>query len=363
MIDKQHLLSGGPDSSAIDLLVQLVKAQSEPDSEKDSVLNVVIPHLEKMGLTIHRHENNGNPAIFATRGSPTILFNGHLDTVPKGTGWSFENGQVVGSRIYGRGSLDMKGGCISLLLAAEILTEKDIDFAIIYTTDEEVGMAGANEVARQHPEISKIPLFVICEPTDLCPVVDEKGIVQFRITTTGKNAHASMPELGRNAIADLVVRLNKLIESELYGKSQHDPVTIGINIISGGMGLNVMPDIASADVDVRFPATYSNDEMFGILKKIVRADDQFVEVELLHELPPVKSAISDEMLARIEKLTGGKSYKVSYGTEMAVFGRLNNNILVLGPGGPTMAHQTDEWIDINDVVRAVEVYVELAELL
>ena len=99
MIDKQHLLSDRPDSRATDLLVQLVKAESEPDSEKNSVLNVVIPHLEKMGLTIHRYENNGNPAIFATKGQPKILFNGHLDTVPRGTGWSFENGQIEGDRV------------------------------------------------------------------------------------------------------------------------------------------------------------------------------------------------------------------------------------------------------------------------
>ena len=354
MIDKQR---------ATDLLVQLVKAQSEPDSDKNAVLNVVLPHLERMGLEIHRHENNGNPAIFATKGNPKILFNGHLDTVPRGTDWSYEDGQVEGDIVYGRGSLDMKGGCISLLLAAEVLTEKNIDFAIIYTTDEEVGMAGAKEVARQHPEVSEIPLFIICEPTDNCPVIDEKGIVQFRITITGKKAHAAMPELGRNAIADLIPRLNKLIESELYGKSQHDPVTIGIDIISGGTGLNVMPDKAIADIDVRFLSTYTNDEMFGILKKLIRADDDFVEVELLHELPPARSEIPEEMLARIEELVGGKSYKVPYGTEMAVFGKLNKNIIVLGPGGQKMAHQTDEWIDINDVLKAAEIYVELINLL
>ena len=352
MIDKQ---------TTIDLLVQLVKAESEPDSDKSKILNLVLPILERLDMGIYVHNDDTNPAIFAsTRGQPKILLNGHLDTVPRGTGWKYQDGQVEENRVYGRGSLDMKGGCTALLLAAEILTGKGIDFAVVLTTDEEVGMAGAYEVARQHPEIAEIPLFVICEPTDLCPIVDEKGIVQFRITVTGKNAHASMPELGRNAIADLIIRLNALVESELFGKSQYDPVTIGIDIISGGTGLNVMPDLAVADIDVRFHAKYTNEEMFGILKKIVRADDPFVEVELLHELPPAKSAISDEMLARIEKLTGGKSYTVPYGTEMAVFGKLNKNILVLGPGGPTMAHQTDEWIDIDDIVKAVGVYVELA---
>lgn len=352
MVDKQK---------AMDLLVRLVNAESEPDSDKSAILNVVLPRLEAMGLAIDIHNKDSNPSIFARKGSPRILLNGHLDTVPRGTGWKFKNGQVEGDIVYGRGSLDMKGGCAALLLAAEILNEKGIDFAIVYTTDEEVGMASAKELASHHPEISELPLFIICEPTDFHPVIDEKGIVQFKITTLGKSAHASMPELGRNAIVDLIQRLNMLLDSELYGKSRDDPVTIGIDIIKGGTGMNVVPEEASAIIDVRFPADYTNAEMLEIMKKLVRADDDFVEVELIHELIPVRSTISEELLARIENLTGKERQKVPYGTEMAVFGSLNPNIVVLGPGAPPMAHQTDEWIDINDVVKAVDVYVKLAE--
>ena len=347
---------------ATDLLVRLVKAESEPSMSKEPVLSIVIPLLEKMGLSISRHENKGNPAIYASRGKPKILFNGHLDTVPKGEGWNFANGRAEGGRVYGRGSLDMKGGCASLLLAAEELAKMDVDFAIIFTTDEEVGMAGAKAVAGHHPEIADIPLFIICEPTDMAPVTDEKGIVQFRISTMGKSAHSSMPELGRNAIVDLIARLNSLIDSELYGNRRNDPVTIGINQISGGTGMNVVPETATAVVDVRFPAEYSCDEMFGILKKLVRADDDTVQVELIHDLPPARSGISPELLAKVEKLVGGKAYSVPYGTEMTVFGKLNPNIMVLGPGKETMAHQVDEWVDVKDVLKAAELYVELASL-
>ncbi len=346
---------------ATDLLVKLVKAESEPSMSKEPVLSIVTPLLERMGMEIHRYENNGNPAIYAVKGKPGILFNGHLDTVPKGEGWKFSMGQVVGDRVYGRGSLDMKGGCVSLLLAVEELARKGIDFAVIFTTDEEMGMGGAKTVAANHPELADIPLIIICEPTDMLPVTDEKGIVQFRITAWGKNAHSSMPELGKNAIVDLMERLDALRESELFGKHRNDPVTIGINMISGGTGMNVVPETASAVVDVRFHPKYSCGEMLGILKKLVRADDDAVEIELIHDLIPVKSSISSELLAKLEKLGGGKAQSVPYGTEMAVFGPINPNIVVMGPGGSTMAHQTDEWVDIKDVLRAAEVYLEIAE--
>lgn len=345
----------------VDLLVSLVKAESEPSMSKEPVLSVVIPLLERMGISVRRHKGSGNPAIYAFKGKPKILFNGHLDTVPKGDGWKYSNGQVEGDRVYGRGSLDMKGGCAALLLAAEELARKGTDFAIIFTTDEEVGMAGAKEVATHHPEIADIPLILICEPTDMLPVTEEKGIVQFRITTWGKSAHSSMPELGKNAITDLMVRLDALRESELFGKHRNDPVTIGINQISGGTGMNVIPEMASAVVDVRFHPKYTCDEMLGILKKLVRADDDNVEIELIHDLIPVKSGISDELLAKLEKLGGGKAQSVPYGTEMAVFGPLNPNVIILGPGKETMAHQTDEWVDIKDVLKAAELYTRIAE--
>ena len=136
-------------------------------------------------------------------------------------------------------------------------------------------------------------------------------------TTSRSAANPSMPELGKNAIVDLMSRLDSLVESE----------------------------------------------MFGILKKLVRADDGTVQVELIHDLPPARSGIDPELLAKVEELVGGKAYSVPYGTEMAVFGKLNPNIMVLGPGKETMAHQADEWVDIRDVLRAAGVYVELANLL
>lgn len=348
---------------ATDLLVRLVKAESQPSDSKEPVLGVVVPLLERMGMAVHKVENAGNPSIFATRGRPRLILNGHLDTVPRGDGWKFSEGQVVGDRVYGRGSLDMKGGCVSLLLAAEELAKRGIDFGIIFTTDEEVGMAGAKAVAKAHPEIADAKLLMICEPTDMAPVTEEKGIVQFRITVHGKAAHSSMPELGSNAIVDLMKRLDALVASELFGTHRKDPVTIGINQISGGTGMNVVPETASAVVDVRFPADYTCPQMLGILKALVRADDENVEVKLLHDLIPCRSGISPDMLARIEGLVGGKAYSVPYGTEMAVFGILNPNTVILGPGKETMAHQADEWVDIRDVLRAAEAYVEIARWL
>lgn len=350
-------------NKATELLIDLVKARSEPGMSKEPVLGIVLPILEDLGFKISRLENNDCPVIFATHGKPVVLLSGHLDTVNLGKGWTREQGEVVDDRIYGRGALDMKGPCVSMLLAAEKLIQEGIDLALAFTTDEEVGMKGAELLAREYPEISEIQLIIICEPTDMRPATEEKGVLQFRVSAWGKNAHASMPELGSNAISRLVFGLQELLDSEFFGSTSKDKVTVNIGSISGGSLINVIPESASAEIDVRFSADYTNAEMLGIVKKLLRTDEDFTEIEVLHELPPFRSGLSTEALNRIEAHLGAKAYGVPYGTEMVKFGPLNPRIFILGPGIVEVAHQPDEWIDINQVLRAVEAYVDIAKMV
>ena len=350
-------------TEATKLLIDLVKARSEPGMSKEPVLGIVVPKLEGLGFKISRLENNDCPVIFATRGKPVVLLSGHLDTVDLGKGWTREQGELVGDRIYGRGALDMKGPCVSMLLAAEKLIQEGIGLALAFTTDEEVGMMGAELLAREHPEISTIPLIIICEPTDMRPATEEKGVLQFRVDAWGKNAHASMPELGSNAISRLVFALQELLDSELFGSTSKDNATVNVGNISGGNLINVVPESASAEIDIRFSADHTNAEMLGIVKKLLRTDDDFMEIEVLHELPPFRSGLSTDTLNRIEDYLGAKAYGVPYGTEMVKFGPLNPKIFILGPGIVEVAHQPDEWIDINEVLGAALVYVEIANIV
>ncbi len=348
---------------ATELLISLLKAESEPEMPKEPVLDVVAPLLEGMGLEIQRYENDGNPFLYASKGQPIILLNGHLDTVTRGEGWEHGQGEVVGDRVYGRGSLDMKGPCVSMLLAAQSLLAEGHDVALTFTTDEEVGMLGAKILAEKHPEIGEIPLIIVCEPTGFRPATEEKGIVQFKVSAYGKSAHASMPELGSNAIENLNFRLDKLLDSEFFGRSSKDPATINIGRISGGTLVNVVAEHAEAEVDIRFSTEYTNDEVFALAKQLMQLHDGLAEVEFMHSLPPVESELESKTLAAIESHLEAKAYSVPYGTEMARFAELNRNILVLGPGVPDLAHQTDEWIDINDVLRAAKIYHDLGRMI
>jgi len=294
-------------TEALDLLVSLLKAESEPEMSKEPVLDIVIPMLKDMGLEVRRHENNGKPAIYASRGIPKVMLSGHLDTVDKGDNWTRGQGEVDGDKVYGRGALDMKGPCVSLLLAARKLLEDGVDLAVAFTTDEEMGMAGARVLASEHPEIANIPLIIICEPTDYRPIIEEKGIVQMRVMAYGRSAHASMPEEGSNAIENLLFRLSNVLESGHFGATSSDPITLSVDRISGGGLVNVIPESAEADIDIRFSADQTNDEVYSLMRILLKTDDGLCETEILTQLPPARSGLSSEIISALEKHVGKKA--------------------------------------------------------
>lgn len=347
--------------TAVEMLMKLLEARSEPDCDKSQVIEVVTGMLEDIGMKVTRHENDGAPALYAVHGTPSIMFSGHLDTVNLGTGWTKEQGQLEGDKIFGRGVLDMKGPSVSMLLAAGKIIEEGMGVALTFTTDEEVSMAGANVLAREHPEINGMPLIVISEPTDMVPVIEEKGVLQVKVMAEGKSAHASMAEAGDSAINKLLAALDKLKKSEFFGETSEEPVTFNIGMISGGELINMVPSKAEASIDIRYSPDFTKYDVYDKLEQTLSPDGQLV-FEVLHKIPEIRSHISGELLAIIEN-EFTKAGKVPYATEMAIFGQTNPNVILFGPGYPKPAHQPDEWIKIDAIPEGASAFIRLAELV
>ncbi len=340
---------------------QMLLAESEPDMPKDKILNVVLPILEDLGMRVTIHDNDGNPAIYATTADPRALLSGHLDTVKMGSGWNYSQTEEVDEKIYGRGALDMKGPCVSMLIAAEQLISEGIGVALAFTTDEEVGMAGAKVMAAQHPEISDIPLIIICEPTDLKLMVEEKGLVQFKIIAHGINAHGSMPEEGRNAITDLTYAVNELMSSGIFGKTGKDPVTANLGIFQGGTLINMIPDRAEAEFDVRYSPDNTGQGVLDDVKKALDSTGIDYEIEVTREIRAARSELEPKYLEPLEEMFGsGES--VPYATEMAVFCELNPRVFIMGAGETTRAHKPDEFMTMDEIIEGAEAIIKCARL-
>ncbi|WP_299624581.1 acetylornithine deacetylase/succinyl-diaminopimelate desuccinylase family protein [Pelagibius sp.] len=326
---------------------------------------------------------------------PCIHFNGHIDVVAAGLGWSVDPfaPTVRDGKVYGRGACDMKGGLAAAVIAAEALLEEYRDFVgaieVSGTVDEESGgYAGVGYLAKQgffsRPRVSHV---IIPEPLNVDRVcIGHRGVWWAEVETRGRIAHGSMPFLGDCAVRHMAAFLQKL-ESDLYpalaAKRTAMPVvpegarqsTLNINSIHGGLqedydGLPapMVPDSCRLVLDRRYLIEEDpeavKDEIVSLLEglKRDRAGFDYALREVLAFQPtltdadaPVVRAVS----AAIEQVLGKPAEQVvSPGTydqkHVVRVGHLKDCI-AYGPGILDLAHQPDEYVGIDDMIASAKV--------
>ncbi len=340
-------------------LEKMVKIDSVSEGDMDEIIDFTTGILKGIGLECEVVEGEEHaPLIIASHGEGGVCFSGHLDTVPLGDGWEHEQAEIEGDRMYGRGTLDMKGPCVSVIAAARELIQEDVPFSIIFSTDEEVSMDGAKKVA-DRDEVTKAPAVLVCEPTEMRVVTQEKGVFQFEIKTEGKNAHASMPEKGENAIAKILPILTTLSRKNNI-PAKKDELTCCVNVIEGGKATNVIPKECRAEVDVRFPDHFNKDILERYLFEPI---DQEFEVNEIQFLDAVKLNQDNHAVRTLLEIADTTTWSVPYGTEMVRFYKENENTIIFGPGRVDVAHQPDEFIELPELIKAARLYVEYAKAM
>ncbi len=297
------------------------------------------------------------PATIFESGKGGILLSGHLDTVPHGVDWEFTDGEVVDGQLYGRGACDMKGGCAAMLLAAEDLVAADVPFSLCFTTDEETTMYGA-KMAADDGAMKRAPAVLVAEPSDFKIVVREKGQLQLSISTKGVPAHASMPQLGENAIEMMVELLSRTKDLQRIPKDPLDELTMSVTTIHGGTRINVVPGGCEAEIDIRYPEPMTAGSVEALLRK--RIGEKGYELKVLHQLDPIQTDADSKPVRALKELLGPSAEVVSvpYATEMVMFRKANASLLVCGPGDTKLCHVDNERIAIADVERAAVLYRE-----
>jgi acetylornithine deacetylase/succinyl-diaminopimelate desuccinylase-like protein len=339
------------------LLRELVLLRSSEEDDASAMTRRVTDMLTGFGLEPKLYGSKDKPAIFARSGKGGVVLSGHLDTVPIGKGWTKEQGAMEDGRLYGRGSADMKAGCTAILLAAEELAGDDVPFSVCLTLDEEISMDGALAVAKAH-ELSDAPAVVVAEPSNFNIIVREKGLIQFAVRTSGTSAHASMPQLGDNAISKMLTMLRDLDDLQKTPEKPLDELTMCIDTIRGGTQVNVIPNSCEIQVDSRFPPDMTGEEVIRMVKE--RLGEAEYEIETLHLLEPVETDPTLPAVGLLHEVVGRDSeiLGVPYATEMVMFKEDNPRLVVCGPGEPTQAHVVDESVEIGQIVRAVGVYTD-----
>jgi acetylornithine deacetylase/succinyl-diaminopimelate desuccinylase-like protein len=344
----------------VETLIDMILIGSEERENKDEIVKYASDWLKDLGMEVDIVGDKRHPAICAYNGFRGVALSGHLDTVPIGDRWTKDQGEMSDGKVFGRGSADMKGGCAAMLHAARALMADDLDCYLLFTTDEEDMMTGANALIRTHGA-KNARAIVIGEPTNMQPVYKEKGVARVGVKAYGKASHASMPWLGENAIMTMSRLLDKLGALNAEGREAAEGLTMNATTIKGGDMYNVIPDECTVDLDVRFPASMNAHEVFSSILATLKGED--CELTLLHEFPAFGTDPESPLVKVATAYLRQEPIAVPYATEAAVYAKVNPNILICGPGHTDVAHTADEFVEMTQLEEAVQLYIHLAKTL
>jgi succinyl-diaminopimelate desuccinylase len=331
----------------------------------------------------------------------TLMFEGHTDVVTPGdvSAWKYDpfGAEIVGRRMYGRGTNDTKGNLAAMLIAMKAIKTCAVELSgsVIggVLCDEEDRMLGVRDfIKRGHAD--KITAAVICEPQDGMICTSQKGAIRASYLITGRMSHGAMPLSGLNcapAIARLIDGLHWLEKKaattvgcdQYLGWPSYTPTVIQAPA-AGASQLNVMPREAKVLVDIRTTPRQSHKKIIQDLKTLAqnieqnvrehyreldgllhfqRDRDLAVQVDILTDRPCTLTDLANPIVKAADWASRSITGKtpVYAGVPGATNGTFlwtvkNIPIVTMGAGDRQVPHQIDEWVDLDQLIETAKVY-------
>lgn len=371
--------------SFISMYQQLIAAPSISAIEEHlcmsnkSVIELLAQWCESLGFTCEIIELKGNKGrynLLAKRGQGDggLMLAGHTDTVPfDDSRWNQNPFKLteLDNKLYGLGSIDMKGFFAFVLQAISELDEKQQTqpILILATADEETTMAGAQQICK-HPNL-KPSRCIIGEPTDMTPVFTHKGHMSTAIRVVGRSGHSSDPERGLNAIEVMHKVITKLLILKEQLKNKYSinyfeiPYpTLNLGNIHGGDNANRICGCCEMHIDMRpLPGLSVQELQALVLDATYDINQQYpnsVSVIDLHEPIPAFTGSTDSALVKLaENIAGQKAVAVNYCTEAPFIQQLGCETIVMGPGSINQAHQPDEYLAMEKIKPSQQIISNL----
>lgn len=338
---------------AVELLKRLIATPSVSRDESRAA-DVMEAYMSEKGLKPYRLKNNVwviDPEYDEAR--PTILLNAHIDTVKPVSTWTRDpyTPTVEEGTLYGLGSNDCGGGLCSLLQIFRIMTSLQRNCNFIYLASAEEEVSGKDGISLALPELPKIDVAVVGEPTGMQPAVSEKGLMVLDMVAHGVSGHAARNE-GVNAIYKALSDIEWVRDYQFSKVSKFlGPVKMTVTVINAGTQHNVIPDECRMLVDVRTNELYTNHEVFDIIREHVDSDVS------AHSFRLQSSHISlDHPLVRRCVDMGMTPYGSPTLSDQAL---MSFPSFKLGPGESSRSHSADEFIRLSEIEDAINKYIQL----
>jgi putative selenium metabolism hydrolase len=373
-------------------LSKLVRIKSTSMYEKDVQLELK-RQMEEAGFDEVRIDGMGNVIGRIGYGQRILAIDGHMDTVDVGNAanWTFDpfGGEIKDGFVYGRGTVDQKGGPAAAVTSGRILKElgfdRDLTVLVVGSVMEEDcdGLCWKYLVEEENIR----PDFAIStEPTNLNIYRGHRGRMEIVVKFKGLSCHGSAPERGYNAIymaARAALEIEKLNErlgtDEFLGKGS---VTIS-EIKSGSPSLCAVADYAQIHLDRRLTWGETRESAVAEIQEIIKDMDATVEVLYYEEVaytglkygmekyyPTWKIPAGDKVVT-----TGVEAFKELFGKDpvvdkwtfstngVTINGYYGIPIIGFGPGNEVLAHAPNEKVPISDLVTASAFYAAYAFLI
>jgi len=384
-----------------------------PGNDYQAIVEYIGNRLKNRGFSIEYVRAYGAPGDSADyprynviaryetgRHGPCVHFNSHIDVVETGDGWTKDPfaAELIDGKIYGRGACDMKGGLAASIVAAEALISSDIELKgaieISGTADEESGGLGGVAYLAEKGYFSKdrVDHVIIPEPLNVDRVcLGHRGVWWAEIETHGRIAHGSMPFLGDCAVRHMgavVAEFEDKLYPAMAARFTEMPVvpegakqsTLNINSIHGGQeegsdGLPspCVPDSCRMIIDRRFLVEEDLKEVKGevttILNGLKTSREGFKYeirdmLEVIPSMTDINSPVVQETANAIKDVLGkDPDFICSPGTyDQKHIDRIGNlkDCIAYGPGILELAHQPDEYVEVDDMVNSAKVMAQAA---
>ena len=306
---------------------------------------------------------------------PTLLLNGHLDTV--GVGGMIVppfDAKVEGGRIWGRGSCDMKAGLAAILATTKRLVEEGPrpNLIVAMTADEEHASLGMYALVDSFPSAD---FAIVTEPTRLAVMPAHKGFLWVRAVFEGRAAHGSRPDLGIDAIRHAALYISALDDygDQLTSRPAHPLLKHGsvhAGTIQGGSAASVYPDLCEIVLERRTMPGEKPEKVLQEFQRILdelseREEDLSASLEQMLERPGTEVPEDSRLVQGL--LEAGQGHGIppvvegmTAWVDAALLNEIGIPAVCYGPGDIAQAHSADEWVELAQIEKCADVLESFA---
>jgi len=337
-----------------------------------------IPSLDVVKQSVVGNRSNVIAILRGTGGGRSLLLNGHMDTVGV-EGMTIDPFKpfIEDGLLHGRGACDMKGGIAAMVGAAKALAESRSrlrgDVIFTFVVDEEHLSIGIEKLVEKYSADSAI----VGEPTEMRIATAHKGFVWIEVEFKGKAAHGSVPEQGIDAISHAARLVDRLRELQLslnpHAHRLLGPPKIHTSTIEGGTNWSIIPNRCVLRMERRTIPGESGEkvvkEVQGVLDALKKQDANInATVRTILNRPPLETVSTEPIVNTVQQVLGESAgtnvsvVGVPYWTDGAVLANMGRiPTCIFGPGDIRVAHSPDEYVKVDDVLQAAQVYRGIAQ--